>query len=218
MRTRAPWCALVMAAAITAGVTGCGHPAGTGARGTAAPVPGATTSAGGGHTSPAPSAAATHAPGTPVCRASHLKVAMIYGGPAAGTVGGVIGFTNDGSITCHLAGWPAVVGLSAAGNRRAGHTLNVFGAATLHAPPVVPLRPGARAVAVLAVGDQPGPGMTACPPPYRRLRVSPPASTHASVIPAWIHGLGAYLPACTRLLVSPVVPEAAVPYLRLHHV
>jgi len=145
-------------------------------------------------------------------------VPWVWPPAAAGTVGAVIGFTNDGSTACHLAGWPAVVGLSAAGNRPAGHTLNVFGAATLHAPPVVPLRPGARAVAVLVVSDQPAPGMASCPPAYRRLRVSPPASTHASVIPAWIHGLGAYLPACTELLVSPVVPEAAVPYLRLHHV
>jgi Domain of unknown function (DUF4232) len=138
MRTRAPWCALVMAAAITTGVAGCAHAAVTGGPGTAPPAHSATTAAGGGSASPAPSATAAHTAGTPVCRASHLKVAMIYGGAAAGTVGAVIGFTNDGSTACHLAGWPAVVGLSAAGNRRAGHTLNVFGAAMLRAPPVVP--------------------------------------------------------------------------------
>ena len=83
-----------------------------------------------------------------MCLGSQLKIRMIYGGPAAGTVGGVIGLVNEGNRPCHLAGWPTVVAVSPAGNARAERTLNVFGATTLTTPPVVTIKPGAQAVAV----------------------------------------------------------------------
>ena len=133
-----------------------------------------------------------------------------------GTVGGVIGLVNEGNRPCHLAGWPAVVAVSPAGNARAERTLNVFGATTLTAPPVVTIKPGAQAVAVLVAHDQPAPGQAKCPPPYRRLLITPPGSTHATAVSARIPNF-TYLPACTPIQVSPVVPVPTVPYLRLHH-
>lgn len=59
---------------------------------------------------------------------------MIYGGAAAGTVGGVIGFTNQGSTPCRLAGWPAVVAVSPARGAKGERTLSVFAGPTLTAP------------------------------------------------------------------------------------
>jgi uncharacterized protein DUF4232 len=206
-----------LAAAITASVTGCAQAALTSGPDTTPPVPTATTLTVSSSPPQPTTTASTSVAGTPVCRGSQLKIRMIYGGPAAGTVGGVIGLVNEGSRPCHLAGWPAVVAVSPAGNARAERTLNVFGATTLTAPPVVTIKPGARAVAVLAAHDQPAPGQAKCPPAYWRLLITPPGSTHTSAVSARIPNF-TYLPACTPIQVSPVVPVSAVPYLRLHHV
>jgi hypothetical protein len=209
-------CAAGLAAVIAASVTGCARPAGTAAPGTASPAPSATTVAPGN----SPSGLNTASPSTadtPVCQGSHLKIRMIYGGPAAGTVGGVISFTNEGSTACHMTGWPALIAFSPAGRATAERTLAVFAGPMLTSPPVVMIRPGARAVAVLAGHDEPGPGITKCPPAYRRLRVTPPGSTGATVISAWIPYYDAYLPACNPIQVSPLIPASALPFLRLHH-
>jgi len=211
-----------LVAVIAASVTGCVRTAGTAAPGTVSPAPGATAAAG----SSAPPPASTVSPGTaspstagaPRCQPGQLETTMIYGGAAAGTVGAVIGFTNVGSAPCHLAGWPGLMAISPAGRARPRRTLSVFAGPMLTRPPVVMIRPGRRAVAVLAGGDQPGPGMTKCPPAYRRLRVAPPGSAHATVISAYIPYLGANLPACSTLQASPVLPPSDLPFLRLHHV
>jgi hypothetical protein len=206
-----------LAAAITASVTGCAQAALTSAPDTTSLVPSATTRMASSSPPEPATTPSTSVAGTPVCLGSQLKIRMIYVGPAAGTVGGVIGLVNEGNRPCHLAGWPAVVAVSPAGNARAERTLNVFGATTLTTPPVVTIKPGARAVAVLAAHDQPAPGQAQCPPAYRRLLITPPGSTHTSAVSARIPHF-TYLPACTPIQVSPVVPVPAVPYLRLHHV
>jgi Domain of unknown function (DUF4232) len=216
MRAPCPLWAAGLAAAIAASITGCAQAALTSGPDTAPPAPSATTLTAS-SSPPAPTrTASTSVAGAPVCRGSQLKIRLIYGGPAAGTVGGVIGLTNEGSRPCHLAGWPTVVAVSPAGTARARRTLNVFGATTLTTPPVVTISPGARAVAVLTAHDQPAPGLTKCPPAYQRLLITPPGSTHASVVSARIPNF-TYLPACTPIQVSPLVPVSAVPYLRLHH-
>jgi Protein of unknown function (DUF4232) len=148
-----------------------------------------------------------------VCPARQLKIRMIYGGPAAGTVGAVLGLTNQGREPCRLAGWPVLVALGPSERTTAVRTLGVFGGPALTRPPVVTIRPGAQAVAVLTVVDAPGPGLTTCPPPYRRLRVTPPGTSRSTVIPAWIPQAGIYLPACYRVSISPVIARSLLPYL-----
>ena len=182
-------------AAIAASVAGCAGPAITG-------TPGASS----------------RASSTPACQGRQLKIRMIYGGPAAGVVGGVIGFTNEGSTPCSMAGWPALMAIGPAGRATAGRTLAVFAGPTLARPPVVTISPGAQAAAVLSGPDAPGPGVTKCPPAYRRLRVTPPGSGRAAVISAWIPYSDAYLPACGPIEISPLIAVSALPYLRLHHV
>jgi len=54
-------------------------------------------------------------------------------------------------------------------------------------------------------------GHTGCPPPYRRLRVTPPGSSRSVVLSAWLPTLDAYLPACSRIVVTMVVPASALP-------
>ncbi|HEY2314119.1 MAG TPA: DUF4232 domain-containing protein [Streptosporangiaceae bacterium] len=210
-----PW---VIGLAAAAGLTGCAQTSGAGAAG-APSHPASITATPAASSSPS-APASTVSPstaGTPVCADGQLKIRMIYGGPAAGTVGGVLGFTNTGSAPCELAGWPILVAVSTAGRTTAERSLGVFSGPTLTAPPTVTIKPGAQAVAVLAGHDEPAPGSTKCPPAYRRLRVIPPGSAHITVVSAWIPYFDAYLPACTPIQISPVIPASTLAYLRLHH-
>jgi hypothetical protein len=69
------------------------------------------------------------------------------------------------------------------------------------------LHPGARAEAVFTVGDDPGPGQTTCLQ-YRSLHVTAPGGTRSATLSAWFASLGWWLPACSRVWVSMVVPAA----------
>ena len=151
------------------------------------------------------------------CPASQLTIKLIYGGPAAGTVGGVIGFYNHGSTRCQLAGWPTLIATSPAQRVNGEHTLSVFAGPTLTRPPVVTIKPGELAVAVLAAGDHSGSGSVTCSLPFRRLLVAPPGSTRATAISAWIPNFDAYLPACTPIGISPVIPASDLPFLPPRH-
>jgi len=97
-----------LSATLMAGVTGCTHAAVSSgpATGPSAPGTGMVTAGG---AAPARTASASAAD-MPRCRGSRLKVTMLYGGAAAGTVPGVLGFANAGRTPCRLAGrggrWP----------------------------------------------------------------------------------------------------------------
>jgi hypothetical protein len=144
---------------------------------------------------------------------------MIYGGAAGGTMSGVLGFANEGRPRCRLAGWPTVVAAGRAGRARARRTLMVCAAEGLSAPPVVVLRPGVWVVAVFDEGEFPAPPLARCGPAYRRLLVTAPGSAIVHVVRARIPGYAhLWVPACTPIRVSPLVPFAVVSYLAGHGV
>ncbi|HBW18181.1 MAG TPA: hypothetical protein DEH11_03795 [Actinobacteria bacterium] len=202
-----------LVAAVAAGVTGCGSVADNGGSGAGTAAPSATAAI---PTTSAPATASPTATASPatadaLCQNAQLKITMIRGGVAAGNVSGLIGFTNKGISPCKLTAWPTLVAVSAAGTTTtAVRTLTTTFGPYITAPPTVTVPPGAQAEAVLAGSDVPVTG-AACPPSYRRLRVTPPGGTHAAVISAWLPGLYAYLPACSMIRVSPVVPSSALP-------
>lgn len=153
--------------------------------------------------------------GTPVrtCPTSQLRIRLAKSLVAAGNVGGYVAFTNRAGVTCRLTGWPKLVAVTRAG----ASTTAVRVRSTMFGPrpnirgvPVVTLRPGETADAVLAGSDLPGPGQARCPHPYRRLRVTPPGSARSVTLSAWLPGLDAYLPSCARIAVTMVVPASAV--------
>jgi hypothetical protein len=147
------------------------------------------------------------------CQTSQLKVKVVFSAVAAGTAGGYIGFTNRASAPCRLTGWPKFVALTRAGaSTTALHVRStMFGPRpTIKGAPVVTLRHGERADAGFTGGDNPGPGKTTCPPPYRHLRVTPPGNSRSVLISAWLPSYGHYLPACTQIEVSMIVPGSAL--------
>jgi Protein of unknown function (DUF4232) len=155
------------------------------------------------------------------CAESQLKVSLTHTGAVAGQAGGYLVFSNDGGASCRMTGWPAVTALTAAGKatplRHAESTM--FGAWHRVSPsPVLTLRPGGAAYAVVASDETPAGSNPRCPSPYVRLRVSPPGSTASVVISAWLPGARTYLPACPSVTGSPtaelstITPRSTLPH------
>lgn len=157
------------------------------------------------------SAPASGAPGaghTAACRASQLKITLARSGAGLGHVTGHLRFTNQSSTPCHLMGWPAVSGVTAARKTgTAAHTRTPWSGPAITTIPLVTLGPRESAEAVLNASDNPR-RAGGCPPPYKWLRVTPPGGTQSTMVSAWIPYLGAYLPACSALDVSPVIPAS----------
>jgi len=183
-------------------LTGCGSmPAGT----TGGPAPAGST----GGSAPAGSSAG----GLAACATTQLKVGITNTGALGGQAGGYLRFTNDGATACRMHGWPVVVALTAAGQattlRHAQSTM--YGAWQAPASlPVLKLKPGESAYAVVAASDHPAGSAGNCPAPYVRLRVSPPGSSGSAVVSAWLPGTGAYLPACPAIDGSPTGEVSAI--------
>jgi hypothetical protein len=189
--------AALSAAACALALAGCGIVSATSGTTPAASPPSRTA---------APSSTVTATPSGPAaadaCTTAQLKVAITHSGALAGQAGGYLTFTNDGTAACQMNGWPAVVAVTAAGKATAlKHAQStMYGAWRVPSPlPVVTLRPGASAYAVVAADDQPAGSATSCASPFVRLRVSPPGSSASVAVSAWLPGAATYLPSCTTV-------------------
>jgi Domain of unknown function (DUF4232) len=171
-----------------------------------------------GAASSATSSAETTMPSSPqsaagACVTAQLKISLTNTGALAGQAGGYLKFTNDSGSPCHMSGWPAVTGLTSAGQAtRLRHLQSsMFGAWHYSAPPpVVTLRPGDSAYAIVAADDKPAGGNARCPAPYVRLRVSPPGGSGNVTISAWLPGAVSYLPSCPSANGSPTAGTSTI--------
>ncbi|MFI5082183.1 MAG: DUF4232 domain-containing protein, partial [Streptosporangiales bacterium] len=137
-------------------ITACGSQAAPGAASSA------TSSADTTMSPSSPSAAGT-------CITTQLKISLTNTSALAGQAGGYLMFTNDSGTPCRMSGWPTVTGLTATGQAtRLRHMQSsMFGAWHYTAPPpVVTLKPGGSAYAIVAADDKPAGGNTRCPAPY----------------------------------------------------
>jgi hypothetical protein len=164
-------------------------------------------------TTAASAPAASSAPGTAACATTQLKVGITNTGALGGQAGGYLRFTNDGATACRMDGWPVVVAVTAAGKattlRHAQSTM--YGAWQAPASlPVVKLKPGGSAYAVVAASDHPAGHAGHCPAPYVRLRVSPPGGSGSVAVSAWLPGAASYLPSCLAINGSPTGEVSAI--------
>jgi len=199
-------CGLVMTACGSQNAPGAASSATSSAVSSAAPS--ATSSA-----STAMPPGSPSADGVSACVTSQLKISLTHTGALAGQAGGYLKFTNDSRTPCRMSGWPAVTGLTATGRAtRLRHLQSsMFGAWQYTAPsPVVTLRPGDSAYAIVAADDKPAGSSTRCPAPYVRLRVSPPGDSGTVTISAWLPGAVSYLPACTSADGSPTAGTSTI--------
>ena len=121
--------------------------------------------------------------------------------------GGDLTFTNSGSTSCQLAGWPQLVGVTAGGTSNAAvqvHSTQFgpFGGGTAGS---VTLPAGATAAVAFIVGAN------NCSDTYQTLRVTPPGDTQSVEISAWLPQVNTYLPACAPISVSPLVMASQLP-------
>ncbi|MFC5996510.1 DUF4232 domain-containing protein [Pseudonocardia hispaniensis] len=137
-----------------------------------APPPGPTPA-------PAPGPAGTAA-GTPPCTAAELGLTLGEPDAAAGSVHRTLIFTNTGSRTCALIGFPGV-------SYVAGDDGHQVGPAAERSGPrggEVRIEPGTTAVAGVQMVQVANFDAAACgPTPVRGLRVYPPGETHAMFVP-----------------------------------
>jgi hypothetical protein len=146
------------------------------------------------------------------CHTSQLSIRTFHSFAGLDHSGAYIAFTNQSRTACELTGWPKLMAITAA--RQASAAVDWPAAsfevtATGIGVPVVKLSPGKRADAEFKASD--GPirlGEKRCPPSYRWLRVTPPGNSNSVVRSAWVRYLGANLPACSRIALSPVLPAS----------
>ena len=128
--------------------------------------------------SPSPSASATAS----ATRAARTRVSLGGGSAGLGHAGEVVLFTNTGSSTCTLVGYPGAALVSATGRHG---LLNIARtpqgylgglSPSDRVDPVVSLRPGGRASALLEGEDSSPPSGGPCPR-YEALLVTPPNQT-----------------------------------------
>ena len=210
VRDRSVTFGFLAVAACGLGITACASQAAPGATSSSSATSPAT------NTSPAtsttsPSSASAADPGA--CVTSQLKISLTNTGALAGQAGGYLKFTNKGGTPCRMTGWPAVTGLTASGQAtRLRHLqLSMFGAWHYSVPPpVVALKPGDSAYAIVAADDKPAGSSNRCPAPYARLRVSPPGNSGNVTISAWLPGAGSYLPSCASANGSPTAGTSTI--------
>jgi hypothetical protein len=144
------------------------------------------------------------------CSAGQLGVSVGHTGTGGGAQWGYLVFRNTGSVACRIAGWPSLVAVRLDGVRRVATRVRadaLFGP-HLSAPPTVVLAPGAHADAVFGARDNPPRGGSC--PTYRYLLVRAPGITRVTRTSAWIGYADAYLAACYRPDIGPVLPSRAL--------
>jgi Protein of unknown function (DUF4232) len=162
-------------------------------------------------------------PTTPRCRTRELHVWLKHTGAALGTVGGYLAFTNRGRTSCSLTGWPSLTAYRPGASTSAIHVREtMFGPwqrvkgleRSFRGVPLVILEPGRSAVAAFTAGDHSGRRSGACRAPYRQLRITPPGASTSTDISAWLGGgYRVFLPSCTGIYLSMVVPASALSHL-----
>lgn len=150
------------------------------------------------------------------CRASQLTVKLGHSEAGGGTAGADIEFINRSKSICSLSGWPKLVAHAANGGSARAHRFPAADFAGLAVGvnsgqigvPTVVVRPGRRADAIFAAAD--GPGAQPCGKPYRTLSVTAPGTIRNAAVSAWIPDLDHFLPSCSQIRLSPVLPSADV--------
>jgi Domain of unknown function (DUF4232) len=158
----------------------------------------------------------------PRCSTSQLRIALTHTGAVTGVEGGYLRFVNRTRGDCGISGWPTAIAVEANGRTiKAHHAVRgtMLGGWSYRSPlPVITLKPGASAYAVIENGDNPVQNPTKPCPKARRLRIAPPRDVRLVTLSAWLRNDKTYLPLCMayngspELDVSAVVPLSALPH------
>jgi Protein of unknown function (DUF4232) len=153
----------------------------------------------------------TRPPAIRICQTRQMQIKMGHNGAGLGTTSAYIEFINRSRNVCQLHGWPTLVART---DGHASRAISLPGSSfpdvTAVGVPAVTLAPDQRADAIFSASDGPTRNNKPCGPSYRTLRVIPPENTHGVTISAWIPNLDRYLPACSAIHLSPVLPRGSL--------
>ncbi len=163
------------------------------------------------YTFSSPCSRASQPPGR--CRTSALKVQpfALAGGGAAGSLGGAIGLTNHGSITCTLFGYPGMQLLGTDGHPLPGEPLPTtvirgqYEVVDAVPEQTVTLAPGAQARFYYMYSDTLGGGSPAVCPTASAIDITPPGAYNQLTVVTDI------APCEGRIWVSPVTASMPFP-------
>jgi hypothetical protein len=144
------------------------------------------------------------------CQGAMLSIRVIRSVAAGPIAGGYLSFTNRSNRRCRVTGWPIVSAVKRSGASSPAlkvHTTQ-FGP-NVSGIPIVMLSPGDHADAVFTATTLDA-GRNACGKPYHLLAVRAPRSRRTVLLSAWNKWLGAYLPSCSRVSISMIVPAASL--------
>ena len=171
---------LVLLVLLTAGCSSSSSPSATSPTAPVA-VAATPTAAGAVTATPSVSRATSPAVSAPTCRTSQLSLRWGNGGAAAGTAYRPIVFTNHGSSTCAMRGYPGVAFVAPATGRQVG-------SAASHNPQQsvtkILITPDSSMSALLGIANyQNFPRGKCLSHPVSGLRIYPPGNTAAAYLP-----------------------------------
>jgi len=130
---------------------------------------------------PSPSRTASAAGSAPTCRTSQLSVRLGNGGGAAGTAYQPVVFTNRGTGTCALRGYPGVAFVAPATGRQVGSPASRNPQQPVRA---ILVAPASSASALLGIADYQNFSPKQClSRPVSGVRIYPPGNTAAAYVP-----------------------------------
>lgn len=148
----------------------------------------------------------------PECASAQLTITVGHSFAADQVAGANIRFTNRSSRACSMRGWPILLFTDPHGKSTKANDApdRAFANVKHTGDPLVLLRPTQRADAVFEGADGPISGRGTCGPGFRTIRVTPPGDAKHATLSAWIAWLGAFMPPCSQIRVSPILPSSAV--------
>lgn len=148
----------------------------------------------------------------PKCTIAHLTITVGHSFAADQVAGANIRFTNRSRGACWLRGWPTLIFTNGQGRSTKAKDApdRAFADVKHIGDTVLLLRPSQRADAVFSGADGPISGRGTCGPGFRTISVTPPGGSQHATVSAWIAWLGAYMPPCSQIRVSPILPSSAV--------
>jgi Protein of unknown function (DUF4232) len=146
------------------------------------------------------------------CAVAQLTITVGHSFAADQVAGANVRFMNRSSRACWLHGWPTFIFARPHGKpvKAKDAPDDVFADVKHIGDPVVLLQPRQRADAVFEGADGPLSGRGTCGPSFRTISVTPPGDSQHATVFAWIAWMRAYMPPCSQIRVSPILPSTAV--------
>jgi Protein of unknown function (DUF4232) len=153
-----------------------------------------------------------------VCATMQLRVHYRSAASVATVTRVALAYTNVSARRCRVSGWPRVIATDSTGRGRSAIRTGMLptfqpelrNESSAPGVPTVVLGRGQSAYSFLAADGSYPNSSTPCPK-YVRLSMAPPGNARSVVLSGWVAAhLNGFIPACSRAVVSQVLPRSDV--------